>query len=275
MFAPVIQAIADWLTSEDFQNFATNLTTLFKAVAGGVMAAIAPIQGLFTWLGQLAQNPLIQAYLQAEGKYLNGLPVIGDIAAGIRKNMQTLDDAFNPILDGIRGLKGMKFTAGDTVEQTTTEIAQRIKDGAEKIKSAGKSFADALKIDDFFNKDTGIFDTTGLMEKMQKLVNAAKALPARLRALRKAGASPEVLQQIVAMGPEQGLAVAQGFLDNAGSVKEYSAGLRQLNVLGQQSMAGAGAKNYTINVTKANMTAEEIITAIQKYERKTGVKVNF
>lgn len=155
-------------------------------------------------------------------------------------------------------------------------IAQRIKDAAGKIRDAGEQFKKSINFSDYLDEKSGVFDTTKFINKFRGIVAAAKELPTKLKALRKAGASPEVLQQVIAMGPEQGLAVANGFLSNAGSAKEYSAGLNTLSMLGQKSAAQAGTSNtYQINVNKANMTAEEIITAIQKYERKTGKKVVF
>lgn len=177
---------------------------------------------------------------------------------------------------GVQGLAPKFAEVIPEVDNTIKVIADRIKNGADKIKASGDKFKESISFGDYLNKDTNMFDSTKFMEKFRGIIAAAKALPARLRALRKAGASPEVLQQIVAMGPEQGLAVAQGFLDNAGSAKEYSSSLKTLGVLGQTTMANAaGNKAYTINVTKANMTAEEIIREIQKYERKTGKKVVF
>ena len=184
------------------------------------------------------------------------------------------------------GIEDRKLSLKKTVEvipeieeefdKKVKPIPQRIKDAAQKIRDAGEQFKKAISFGDFIDDKSGVFDSTKFMDKFRKLVDAAKQLPSKLKALRKAGASPEVLQQVIAMGPEQGLAVANGFLSNAGSVSEYSKGLNTLSMLGQKSAAQAQTSNtYEINVNKANMSAEDIIAVIQKYERKTGKKVVF
>ena len=125
------------------------------------------------------------------------------------------------------------------------------------------------------SEDKKFFNADNFMRKMRDIVSAAKALPAKLKALRAAGASPEMLQQVIAMGPQEGLAVAEGFI-RTGGAKEYSKSIATLSSLGQQSQANiAGQKTYTINVNKANMTADEIIAAIQRYEKQTGRRVAF
>jgi hypothetical protein len=207
------------------------------------------------------------------GSLFNGLSQLGAAS-------ETLPEPIAQTAISIRqldnALSNVNPTAGATIAAASTDIAKRIKDGAKNIADAGKKWASSLDITAGLNEDKTAFDASAFMEKMRAVVAAAKALPAKLRALRKAGASPEVLQQIVAMGPQEGLVAATGFLDNAGSVKEYSTSLQTLNKLGAQSQANAaGANTYAININKANMTAEEIIAAIQKYERKTGKKVNW
>lgn len=154
-------------------------------------------------------------------------------------------------------------------------IAQRIKDAAKDIKAAGEKWKNSLSFATDISEDKKFFNADNFMRKMRDIVAAAKALPAKLKALRAAGASPEMLQQVIAMGPQEGLAVAEGFI-RTGGAKEYSKSLQTLSSLGQKSQANiAGQKTYTINVNKANMTADEIIAAIQKYESKTGRKVAF
>lgn len=269
VLAPLIEKFANWLTSDDFQGLMDAFINFCRTAAIAVYSIVKPAMDFFS---QLTSPEFIAAFKM----------IFGGLTSGATDTKNDTTDAFDGIIGGLDELrsqlgklKGMKFTIGDDPKKPA-EIAQRIKDAAAKIKDSGKKFAEALNFSEYLNKDTGVFDAKGFMEKFQGIVRAARALPAKLRALRKAGASSEVLQQIVAMGPEQGLAVAQGFLSEAGSVKSYAASMKQLDVFGQQAMANAsGQNNYTINVTKANMTAEEIIREIQKYERKTGKKVVF
>lgn len=159
-------------------------------------------------------------------------------------------------------------------QKKVATIPERIKNAAERIRDAGEQFKKSINFGDYIDEKTGVFDAGKFMAKFRGIVAAAKALPAKLKQLQKAGASSEVLQQVLAMGPEQGLAVAEGFLSQTGSVASYSKSLGALSTLGQKSAAATMTQNtYEINVTKANMTAEEIIAVIQKYERKTGKKV--
>lgn len=278
ILAPLIEQFATWLTSEDFQTFLDSFIGFCKGVAAGIYSVLQPVIDTINvvtspqFLGVLGawakQNP------EKAGKAFTGM--FG--AMNSSKAPSWLTDV-NAGLDKLRDkagkIKGMKFKIGDAAEKAP-EVAQRLKDAAKSIQESGKKFAQALNFSEYLNKDSGVFDASAFMEKFRGIVAAAKALPAKLKALRAAGASPEVLQQIVAMGPEQGLAVAQGFLSQSGSAAEYSKSLSTLNTLGQQSAAvGMTQQNtYEINVNKANMTAEEIIAAIQKYERKTGKKVN-
>jgi hypothetical protein len=275
--APLIEQFAAWLASDDFQKFMDTLTASAIKMAQALSDAVQPI---FDMLDAI-NNPTFQWFVNAGNKIS---PVNGGIwgifkpdADATKSNdfVKSLTGSLGDLRNQLKGLKGFKFKPADVVPKPA-EIAQRIKDATKTIQEAGKNFAAALKFDDYLNKDTGMFDANAFMDKFRRIVDAAKALPAKLRALRKAGASPEVLQQIVAMGPEQGLAVAQGFLSNAGSAAEYSKSLTTLNTLGQQSAAvGMSTNKYEININKANMTAEEIIAAIQKYERKTGKKVTW
>lgn len=277
VLAPLITQFADWLTSDDFQTFMDTMTASAIDMANGIAEAMQPLMDLLDFFG----SEQFQFLLDLSKRFRPGQSVFDMFKpSGDEKKstdfMKGLTDSLKDLRENLRDIKGFKFKPAEQVAKAP-EIAKRIKDAANSIRESGKKFADALKFDEFLNKDTGIFDASKFMEKFRGIVAAAKALPAKLKALRKAGASPEVLQQIVAMGPEQGLAVAQGFLAQSGSAKEYSKSLQTLNSFGQQA-AGVGMtqqNTYEINVTKANMTAEEIIAAIQKYERKTGKKVSF
>jgi hypothetical protein len=178
------------------------------------------------------------------------------------------------ILDAGKQLKGFKFNFDDA-QVDPAPLEQRIKDAAEKIKASATKFRDSVQFSMGLSEDSKFFNADLFMNKMRDVLTAAKKLPAKLAELRKAGASKEMLQEIVAQGPQAGLAIAEGFL-RTGTTSEYVKSTEQLSKLGGRTMANAaGQATYNINVTKANMTAEEIISVIQKYEKKTGRKVSF
>ncbi len=271
ILAPLLVEFSTWLTSDDFQIF---LTTFVEGMASMGKMLFEVMQPLLDVLDRL-KDPAVMGVILA----IPGMQFLfhgEESLFGGKEGRSSIDDFTKSILDAAKGLKGLKINFEDMDEGKPLEIAQRIKDAAKQIADSGEKFKAAINFGEFIDKDTKIFDSAKFMEKFQGIIAAAKALPGKLKALRKAGASPEVLQQILAMGPEQGLAVAQGFLSNAGSAKEYSNSLNTLSMLGQKSAAQTASSNtYEINVNKANMTAEEIIAVIQKYERKTGKKVNF
>lgn len=276
VLAPLIEQFASWLGSEDFQKFMDTITTSAIGMATSLSEALQP---MFQMLN-VVNDPTFQWFVQ-QGQRIS--PINGGIFGLFKptpdaKNsndwVKDLTKNLGGLRETLKGLKGIKFTPA-VIAGKPAEIAARIKDAAKSIQESGKKFAQALNFNEYLNQDTGAFDASTFMEKFRGIIAAAKELPGKLKALRKAGASADVLAQIVAMGPEQGLAVANGFLSQAGSAKEYSQSLNTLSSLGQQA-AGVGVTNqnrYEINVNKANMTADEIIVAIQKYERKTGKKV--
>lgn len=268
-FAPLLKDFGAWLQSPEGIKAIDD----FSLSIEGISVAIKGVGDFFESEGGKIVGKIIEVGHQ--------MSLLGNVMSVLNQlgKQERWDESRKDQVE--RFVDGMKKSADKVPEIKkkfggVVEIAQRIKDASKTIQQAGKQFADSLKFDEYLNKETNVFDATAFMEKFRGIVAAAKALPAKLKALRKAGASPEVLQQIVAMGPEQGLAVATGFLSNAGSAKEYSKSLSTLNTLGQQAMGNAaGTSNYTINLNKSNMTAEEIISAIQKYEKKTGRKVAF
>jgi hypothetical protein len=285
---PYIQKFVNWINSADGERAVQSLKTSFKAL----------FEYIDLMFQSLAANPVWQGLIKILNLTSGAIAGLGDQSV---QSTHVFNDSMTLTAEQIKAkfIDPLTEAQKNTPEfkawltqiekkmpelkkllegtgSAATSVADRIKGAADQIKNAGKKFKESMSFGDFLNEDNSIFDASKFMEKFRGIVAAAKALPAKLKALRKAGASPEVLQQIVAMGPEQGLAVAQGFLDNAGSAKEYSKSLNTLSVLGQQSAAvGVQSSNYSININKANMTAEEIITAIQKYERKTGKKVNW
>jgi hypothetical protein len=157
--------------------------------------------------------------------------------------------------------------------------AERIAEMTDKVKAAGQKFRNALDLSSNLNETGDVFNVESALAKVRKVVDAAKKLPALLQRLRAKGASPAMLTDIFDLGPIGGVATASALLQG-NNLTEFISAEKTLTESGMKAGAIAGANTannntYAININKANMTAEEIIAAIQKYERKTGKKVVF
>lgn len=196
-------------------------------------------------------------------------PSTADVVdAALQKRDQELADKRD------KARKARLKKSADAANQAAKETADRLKEAAKGLMESGKNFKDSLDFAFGMNEDK-TFSVDKFMAQTRKIVKAAKELPAKLKALRKQGASDEVISNILAQGPENANAIATGFLQQGG-IKQYAAALTSLDTSGRQAAGVAmGTKNYSININKANMTAEEIIKVIQAYEKKTGTKVVF
>lgn len=283
---PYIEKFVDWMGSAEGVDAVNGFKAAFKGMFDYIDLTLKSLEYNPAWQGLVA---IVKLSIQALGGLSDQASTTVQKATSSvaltaeevkRKFIDPLSAAqkktpeFQEWLRGaIKQMPELKTLLYGTGKQAT-EVAQRIKDAASSIKNAGQKFKESISFGEFLDEKSGAFDAGKFMAKFRGVVAAAKALPAKLKQLQKAGASTEVLQQVLAMGPEQGLAVAEGFLSQTGSVASYSKSLGALSTLGQKSAAATMTQNtYEINVTKANMTAEEIIAVIQKYERKTGKKV--
>jgi hypothetical protein len=163
-----------------------------------------------------------------------------------------------------------------SIKTTTKKITKAISEGAKEVLNTGKAFRDSigLALGTFGRDENSVFNVDVVINKLKRVVNAAKGFKDNLAKLTKAGAGQDVIQELIGMGPAQGNIVAKGLLQS-GRLSEYL-GLRgSLFKTGQE--AGAVAQTatqstYEININKASVSAEEIIRAIRTYEKKTGSK---
>ena len=269
ILAPMLIQLAKFLQSEDFKNFmvefATNMFVLGNVIGLQTKIIVENFKAI-SLASQLTFKLLTMDVVGIAKLFMDQLPSKEKVKA-------RLDPAQQQFIDFLKNLKTGPINYEDVVDPAP--IADYIKKAADKIKGAGEKFRDSVQFSMGLSEDSKFFNAEVFMNKMRDVVAAAKKLPEKLKALRKAGASAEVLQQVISMGPQAGLAVAEGFL-RSGTTKEYTKSLGTLSSLGQSTMANAGGQaTYNINVNKANMTADEIIAAIQQYERKTGRKVAF
>jgi hypothetical protein len=175
----------------------------------------------------------------------------------------------------------------DEIYANKEKIAQDIKDTADKIKAAlaqkiqgikstAEKFRESigLAFGTFGEDENSVFNIDVLLDKMKRVVAAAKGFAGNLAKLRKAGADESVISEIVAMGPAQGNIVAKGLL-SSGKLGEYLKLRGTVYNTGAQAGAQqqlAGNATYEINLNGTAIRASDIIREIQILEKKTGRK---
>ena len=166
--------------------------------------------------------------------------------------------------------------AGKRVKSVTKAVTDSLKEGAKEIGKTGESFRDAigLAFGTFGKDENSVFNVDVVINKLKRMVDAAKGFAGNLEKLRKQGAGADVISEIVGMGPAQGNIVAKGLLQS-GKLSQYL-GLRG-SLFNTGAQVGAvqestEAKTYSININKANVSAEDIIKAIRTYEKKHSKK---
>ncbi len=216
---------------------------------------------------------------------------IGELAAGFMGATDATDN-YNKSLEGIIANTQKLKKASDNawaqswvkrgefymnqVKDKADAIDQALKEKTDKIKKTAETFRDSvgLAFGTAGTDEYSVFNVDKVINKLKRMVDAAKGFAANLKKLTKAGAGQDVINELVGMGPAQGNIVAQGLLQS-GRLSEYL-GLRgSLQMTGTQVgtvAADTGEKTYTINVNKANVTAADIIKEIRKFEKQTGKK---
>jgi len=170
-----------------------------------------------------------------------------------------------------------KFDAAEVVAKDSSDkIAAVLSDKASTLKKTAEKFRDAigLAFGTFGKDENSVFNVDVVIEKMKRMVAAAKGFAQNLLQLRKKGATEDVIAEIVGMGPAQGNIVAKGLLQS-GKLSEYLNLRGSLYTTGaqaatQQVMANDATYNITLEGTKVK--ASDIIREIQKYEKATGRK---
>ena len=127
-----------------------------------------------------------------------------------------------------------------------------------------------------FGKDeNAVFNVDVVIAKLKRVVDAAKGFAGNLKRLKDAGAGQNVIDQLIALGPAQGNIVAKGLLQSGGKLSQYLGLSGSLQATGEAAQTLANAtpeKTYSININKANVSAEDIIKAIRTFEKKSGRK---
>lgn len=250
-----------WTTKAGFSM--ANLGKLAKRSGIGLLAVgVGELAARFDELDQSSKDLM-------EGPLWNVFGYIFDQLTGKKspEELKKLADA-----DQNRWIAmGKYFT-----EKVGSSIKKGMKSSKDAIDKVGESFRDSVKLAfgvtgadeySFFNMDR-------VIDKLKRMVDAAKGFKDNIMKLKKAGAGKDVVNELIAMGPAQGNIVAKGLLQS-GRLSEYLALRGSLYGTGTQvggQMNTASNNTYTINLNKASVSASDIIRVIRAYEKKTGRK---
>jgi len=162
------------------------------------------------------------------------------------------------------------------INTAADKINKALKTKIDEIRKTAESFRDAvgLAFGTFGKDENSVFNVDVVINKLKRIVDAAKGFAQNINKLRKAGASEDVIAEITGMGPAQGNIVAKGLLQS-GKLSEYL-GLRKslyntgASVGAEQAITGDAT--YNIKVEGTALKASDIIAEIRKYEKANGRK---
>jgi hypothetical protein len=145
------------------------------------------------------------------------------------------------------------------------------------IADTGKRFRDnvGLKSGLFGKDENSVFNVDVVINKLKRVVDAARGFKGNLEKLKAKGAGQNVIDELIALGPAQGNIVAKGLLGSGSKFSEYlglSGSLQATGESAQKLANDTGEKTYNVNINKANVSAEDIVKAIRTLEKKTGRK---
>jgi hypothetical protein len=166
--------------------------------------------------------------------------------------------------------------AKDAATKTADAVKKVLQDKMAGIKRVAENFRNTLGLafGTYGKDENSVFNVDVVINKLKRLVNAAKGFAGNLARLRKAGADESVISEIVGMGPAQGNIVAKGLL-GSGKLSEYLKLRGSLYDTGAQAgaqQALSGDATYNIKLEGTNVKASDIIREIQILEKKTGRK---
>jgi hypothetical protein len=255
-FLPLLRQFADYLASPEGKKTLENFVQLIQVLANGIGQIIGFLSNL-----------------------------LGPLLKFIGFNYETADslDVVTVALDSAeRGAYkySASLLAAQAAEEKRLKAAKeyaakektRLEGLVSNIQDFAKQYREAIDFSMGLNEQGTRFRADRVIREMQKVLDFAKKLPAKLKALAKGGASKDTLASIAALGPTQGFAVASGLLES-GQLSTFNRLSSQLGQAGQRVGTQAATGSYTININKANMSASEIVNAIKSYERKSGRKL--
>ena len=254
-FLPMLREFALYLASpagkEDIKNFVQVIQVLARGIAQ-IVQFIGNVLGPLTkWLGfnyDTAESlDVVQVSLDAAER------------AGKRYGDMVIENA------------KAEAEAEKKRKEAAAKEKTRLADLVKGIQDYAQEYRDAIDFSLGLNESGTRFRADRVIREMKRVLDFAKKLPDKLKALSKGGATTDTLNRIAALGPVQAYAVASGLLES-GQLGTFNRLTSQLGQYGQKVGLAANAA-YTININKANMTATEIVNAIKSYERSTGRKL--
>jgi hypothetical protein len=208
----------------------------------------------------------------AAESYLNDPAII----RAIQETNRMRDEILANEAERLRLLTEKKNKIVQAAKSLADAVRKALDSKIEGMKRTGEKFRDAVGIafGVFGEDEYTVFNEQVFIDKLKRMVTAAKGFAENIKKLRTAGADETFIDEIVGMGPAQGNIVAQGLL-SGGNLKEIL-GLRKslygtgTQVGAQQAMAGNAT--YEININKAVISASDIIREIKLLEKKSGRK---
>jgi hypothetical protein len=260
--------VAAVITAKIAWTFLGGAVKLYTALTGNAVVATKLLKGalISTGIGAIAVlvGSLAEAWINAtdaqEG-YTEGQP--NDFYIPSENPYQTELD------NNIQAAK-------DKVTKASDDLQKALKDKISGIRKTAENFRDAigLAFGTFGKDENSVFNVDVIIQKLKRVVEAAKGFAQNIARLRKAGADESVISEIVGMGPAQGNIVAKGLL-GSGKLSEYlklRGSLYQTGAEVGSQASMAGDATYNIKLEGTNVKAADIIREIRILEKKTGRK---
>lgn len=251
-FLPLIEQFGEWITGPEGEKFLENLVKTVTLLATGIGQIVNVLAQFFGWLSDIGFE------------YEVG-------ANKIIANTLKINRSINARMAEMKALNLAWVEADTTQDDFADKEKERLNELMQGIKDWGQQYREAIDLAFGFNESGNRFSAERLLREMRKVYEYAKKLPGLLKKLGGKGTTEETLNRIASLGPQQGYLVAQGLL-TSGKLGEFNTLTAGLGRYGMAAGAQTGARGYTININKANMTAAEIIAAIKAFERSTGKK---
>lgn len=241
-------------------------------------------------------------------------PDYSDVDRETQKRIDTLNDRWNEykqkadekvaFLDRVSASFASKFDSLGMLNPDAFEAASKALDaGAKNLSSATERLNSATGAQrrDAINeikrqreemrrlqeeKENSAVTIENILKKARSAASQSGELAANIKALAARGLSQDMLDQIVAMGPEQGIAITKALLSGSNSQlaelnrldrNQETRGDAIAAVLGTRYDAGIAAAGRALNVAIAaapvtlNVDGKTLATALIEYKRQTGV----
>lgn len=277
----------------DTSRFLLQNIDLVKAIVGAVITAKVAwtlLGGAVRLYTALTGNAIVATKLLKGALVATGIGAVAVLVGSLAESWINAGDAQEDYyeyetprnsgrpgrLEAFEAAETKKNELADAVKEAADEVQKALKDKIAGLKKTAESFRDAigLAFGTFGKDENSVFNVDVIINKLKRVVAAAKGFAGNIAKLRKAGADESVISEIVGMGPAQGNIVAKGLL-GSGKLSEYlklRGSLYQTGAEVGSQAALATSSTYEININKAVISASDIIREIKLYEKKTGSK---